>query len=122
MVWVSEEMEPKRRSSCSSKSAINSSGTGWPSLNLSGSRISKRRKDLLIRSRTFRGEGNPFHGEWTKSAFRHEHLAPSPTLERKAPSKPTQGPPLRILVAEMNDDHRLYFSVLPSRRQRRPGP
>ncbi len=57
---VSEETAPNLRRSSTNVSAISASGIGLPSLNRSGSRISNRRPEMLIRRLSLNFERNAF--------------------------------------------------------------
>src|SRR5262249_56566179 len=60
---VSAETDPKRCRISRSVSPTSSSGTGWPSLNRRGSRISNRRSVLLIGGPPHDGKGYSLQGK-----------------------------------------------------------
>src|SRR5262245_19018435 len=108
MIWVSEETAPNRCSSSTSVLAIRVSGTGWPSLNRSGSRSSYLRSEVLIRGRSLRVERNAFQGERSESFRRDDHLARGETLEGEAAGKVAQGAMLRRRVWKCNANHTFH--------------
>src|SRR5579871_6112120 len=105
MIWVSEETAPKRSSNSSSVSAISSSGTSWPSLNLRGRRISNRRNEALIGGLSLDSERNVLRRQISESGFRYDHFSACPTLEGETASQESHGATLRFGVGKANDDH-----------------
>src|SRR5437867_4581624 len=112
MICVSHETAPKRCSSSSRVSVINSRGTGWPSLNFNGSRISQRRQSLIC-GRTFHGEADFLLSQQSQDLFRQHHFAAGPTLEREPASQLSQCLAFGGFVGKSNDDHGLILTLRP---------
>src|SRR5271157_894224 len=83
---------------------MRSSGTGWPSLYRSGSRISWRRSDLLIRRGALDLESYVLGSQEAQRPLRDEHLARRPALEGKSTGEAAQCPFLGVQVGEADPD------------------
>ena len=105
LVCVSHETAPNRSRSSSSVSAINSSGTGRPSLNRRGRRISNRRKTLLIGGAPLNRECHTFPGQSRKRRFRHQRVSVRVGLERKTTCEKTKRLAFGFGVGKTNFDH-----------------
>src|SRR5262245_60082842 len=119
MICVSDETAPNRCRSSSNVSATSSSGTGCPSLNRRGSRISKRRDELLIGRRAFDAETDSFHRQGGQGGLRDERFSACPALEREPPGQVTQGTAFRRGIRKANEDHVGYRNVFPPPSQSR---
>src|SRR5271157_6286321 len=89
---------------------MRSSGTGWPSLYRSGSRISWRRSDLLIRRGALDLESYVLGSQEAQRPLRDEHLARRPALEGKSTGEAAQCPFLGVQVGEADPDHEISLS------------
>lgn len=78
--------------------------SGRPSLNRSGSNISKRHKSL-IRSRPFHGELKTFGRKFGERFSRHRHFAGGPAFSRKSTHQKCNRALLGLGVGESNDRH-----------------
>src|SRR5262245_22336319 len=98
-------MEPNCFSNSSSTLTISSSGTGLPSLNSSGRRISNRRNSVLIGGRSLDGELDSLVRQMRQRFFRDHHLAVGPTFEGKSATEIAQSAAFGSVVSEGDDDH-----------------
>src|ERR1041385_2242281 len=123
ITWVSHEVAPKRSRKSRNTSAPKASGTGWPSLNRSGRKTSKRR-NLVIRGGTLNGEADAFSCEEGKRLIGHNRVTVRPTLERKPTDEVPQAPPFSLVVGKPYDRHgpKLAFLEVLRNRQIRRGP
>src|SRR6266853_1646916 len=90
MTCVSDDTAPKRLFSSRIVSPINRSGTGCPSLNRSGRRISKRRNLFGIGCRSFDDKRDSFTRQAAERGLRNEHPPVVPRLERKSAGEPAE--------------------------------
>src|ERR1051325_5629365 len=90
MTCVSAETAPNRWRNSSNVSATSESGTGEPSLNRSGIRISYRRCKVLIGGRAFDFERQVLAGQIGKNGFVQHQVAIVPALKGESTGQPTQ--------------------------------
>src|SRR5439155_14810437 len=105
MICVSDETAPNCFSNSSNVSVTSASGTGCPSLNRRGRRISNRRDELLIRGRPLNDERDAFMGQERQGGFRHDHLTRGPALERESAGQEAQGTTLGGIICKTNANH-----------------
>src|SRR5437016_14329752 len=105
IVCVSEETAPNCCRSSRIVSANKSSGTGLPSLNRCGRRISYRRCKLFIGGRSFDGERNSCECERCQCLLRHKRLARRPGLEGESAGQETQRLPFGARIGKSNNNH-----------------
>src|SRR5688572_23712843 len=105
MIWDSEETAPKRFRISIIVSAISSSGTGRPSLNRSGSRISYRRCIMLVSRRPLYPEGNPLARKVWQRAIGYHQITARPRLERKTSGEPPKRAAFSFGIVKTYDDH-----------------
>ncbi len=111
MICVSADIAPKYCSNSSNLSATRSSGTGWPPLDRSGSRISYRRGDLLVYDGACYRRGAILDGREAGRSFRNERFTGSRALEGRPPSKAAEGTILVVGIGETNPEHDFHRSL-----------
>src|SRR2546430_4886481 len=100
----SHETPPKRRWISTAASARHARGTGRPSLNSNGKRISKRQY-ALMRGRSLDRERDSFPRHRRESLFRDGDFAARPGVARKPPDKEAKRPLLSRFVGKADNDH-----------------
>src|SRR5258708_14650905 len=100
MLWVSDETAPNLPRSSTRASAIRLSGTGWPSLKLSGSRISNRRPEVLISRLALNFKGDAFTSKIRQDSLVDHQVAVIPGFEGESARQPAQRAVFFILAFE----------------------
>ena len=104
MACDSHETPPKRRWISMAASARNSRGTGRPSLNSNGKRISKR-QHALMRGSSLDRERDSFPRHRREGLFWNGHFAARPGVAREPPNEEAKRSLLSRFVVEADNDH-----------------
>src|SRR5258708_26971593 len=104
ITWDSQETPPKRPWISAAALATKSGGTGGPSLNVNGKRISKRQY-TLIRGRSLNRKWNPFPCHRHQGLLWNGNLAGGPRMPRESANQKPQGALLSRFVMETDNDH-----------------
>src|SRR6266566_6541413 len=99
---------------------MNSRGTGRPSLNSNGKRISKRQY-ALMRGRSLDGKRNSFPRHRREGLFWNGHFADRPGVAREPPDEEAERSLLSRFVGEADNDHAMALAERSETRKTRNG-